>query len=121
MDANTIAALILSVIAILGVGYLYANPAETDVDLSGVQDNANTIAALKGLSSSHSNSIDSLALQINKISTGEVDEDDLDDLEDDINDNQDDIDDNQDDINDIIDCANDNDNYEDFADCVNNI
>jgi len=122
-------AMMISVIALIvaagALGFIFFDNPDA-LDLTGIDANSNRITSVESLSNSKIDILKNEILDLrNRISglqtfnlSGEVDQDDLDNLEDDIKDMEDDIDDIQNDIEDIIDCVNDSKDFEEFRDCI---
>lgn len=121
-----IIAIVLGLIALIGVAYVYVDTPEP-TDLSGVESDIINI----------DRKITNLGKDIDNIDTDckcDVDQDDIEDLEDDIDDLQDDVNDLDNRIDDIEDdssqeledlaeyfrCLNEATDYDDIADCINN-
>ncbi len=105
-----IVAIVLVLIALTGVGFNYVNQND-NVDLSGIDDNADAIGRVKI-------DIETMQDDISDLSKDEVDQDDFDELEENIEDLEDDVDDNNDDIREIRRCLLNKDNLTLIQDCL---
>ena len=121
-------AIVVAILALAVAGFVYTNQSDvasfdSSALESAINSNALKIASEQGRTDAINTAIATLNSKLNNIDFGfggEVDDNDIDDLQDDIDDNGDDIDDVEDAINCLEDFADDED-FEDLLDCLEDI